>query len=147
MLWQPWEASRADILQAARPIAELQQRFSAQSALIDNAIASTGRPAEALRSLPLITRKPPCPWALCRWIRFEPVVRPLPGCWKGCWVGYNPTYGSKQPLAQWIRALGAMVFANVSPLQSAAGRCRVQPQSQCVDDFQDGCKAGVALAR
>ena len=57
MLWQPWEASRADILQAARPIAELQQRFSAQSALIDNAIASTGRPAEALRSLPLITRK------------------------------------------------------------------------------------------
>lgn len=56
-LWQPWEAGRADILQAARPIAELQQRFSAQSALIDSAIASTGRPAEALRSLPLITRK------------------------------------------------------------------------------------------
>ena len=57
MLWQPWEASRADILQAARPIAELQQRFSAQSALIDSAIASTGRPAEALRTLPLVTRK------------------------------------------------------------------------------------------
>lgn len=56
-LWQPWEASRADILQAARPIAELQRRFSAQSALIDSAIASTGRPAEALRTLPLITRK------------------------------------------------------------------------------------------
>ena len=56
-LWQSWEAGRADILQAARPIAELQQRFSAQSALIDSAIASTGRPAEALRSLPLVTRK------------------------------------------------------------------------------------------
>ena len=53
----------------------------------------------------------------------------------------------QQPLAQWIHALAAMFFANVSPLQSAAGRCRVQPQSQRVDDFQDGCKAGVALAR
>lgn len=56
-LWQPWEAGRTEILQAARPIAELQQRFSAQSALIDSAIASTGRPAEALRTLPLVTRK------------------------------------------------------------------------------------------
>ena len=56
-LWQPWEASRAEILQAARPIAELQQRFSDQSALIDSAIAATARPAEALRTLPLVTRK------------------------------------------------------------------------------------------
>ena len=56
-LWQPWQASRADILQAARPIAELQQRLKAQSALIDSAIAATGRPAEALRTLPLVTRK------------------------------------------------------------------------------------------
>lgn len=90
MLWQPWEAGHADILQAARPIDELQQRFSAQSALIDSAIATTGRPAEALRFLPLVTRKgewtvlidaqtPPCPWALCRWTRFEPVVGLLEG--------------------------------------------------------------------
>ena len=57
MLWQPREASRADILQAARPMAELQQRFGDQGALIDEAIASTGRPAEALRTLPLVTRK------------------------------------------------------------------------------------------
>ena len=62
MLRQPREASRADILQAARLVAELPQRFSAQSALIDSAIArhwppSTGRPAEALRTLPLVSRK------------------------------------------------------------------------------------------
>lgn len=57
MLWQPWEAGRADILQAAHPVAELLQRFGAHSALINSAIATTGRPADALRYLPLITRK------------------------------------------------------------------------------------------
>ena len=57
MLWQPWQVARADILQAARPVAELQQRFSAHSALIDSAITATGRPPQALRTLPLITRK------------------------------------------------------------------------------------------
>ena len=46
-----------NIKTAARPVAELQQRFGDHSALIANAITHTGRPAEALRSLPLITRK------------------------------------------------------------------------------------------
>lgn len=56
-LWQPWDAARADILKESRPAAELRQRFGAQTALIDSAIAATDRPAEGLRYLPLLARK------------------------------------------------------------------------------------------
>lgn len=56
-LWQPWDAAHADILKESRPVAELRQRFGAQAALIDSAIAATGRPAEGLRYLPLLARK------------------------------------------------------------------------------------------
>ena len=56
-LWQAWEAARADILKESRPAAQLKQRFGAEAALIDSAIAATGRPLEALRYLPLLGRK------------------------------------------------------------------------------------------
>ena len=56
-LWQPWDAARAGILKESRPVAELKERFGAQAALIDSAIAQAGRPAEALRYLPLLARK------------------------------------------------------------------------------------------
>lgn len=56
-LWEPWDAARADILKESLPVAQLKQRFSAQAALIDSAIAATGRPLEALRYLPLLGRK------------------------------------------------------------------------------------------
>ncbi len=62
-------------------MAQLKQRFGAQAALIDSAIAATGRPLEALRYLPLLGRKKagPCSltgkapsrWDSCRWIRFD----------------------------------------------------------------------------
>ena len=56
-LWQSWDAAHADILKESRPVAELKQRFGTQAALIDSAIAATGRPPEALRYLPLLARK------------------------------------------------------------------------------------------
>ena len=56
-LWQSWEAARSAILRESRPVTELRQRFGAQAALIDNAIATTARPAEGLRYLPLLARK------------------------------------------------------------------------------------------
>lgn len=56
-LWQPWEAARTQILQESRPVADLKQRFSAQNALIDQTIATTGRSADSLRYLPMMTRK------------------------------------------------------------------------------------------
>lgn len=56
-LWQSWDAARVEILKESRPAAELKQRFGAQASLIDSAITATGRPADALRYLPLLARK------------------------------------------------------------------------------------------
>lgn len=56
-LWQSWDAARADILKESRPVAQLRERFPTQAALVDSAIASTGRQTEALRYLPLLSRK------------------------------------------------------------------------------------------
>ena len=56
-LWQPWDAARAEILHESRPIADLKQRFGAQAALIDRAIAATNHPENSLRYLPLLGRK------------------------------------------------------------------------------------------
>lgn len=56
-LWQPYEASKAAILQASRPVSELRARLPAESAHIDQAIAQTGQSAAALRYLPMVGRK------------------------------------------------------------------------------------------
>lgn len=56
-LWQSWNAARAEILKESRPVSELKERFAAQSALIEKSLAATGRPADALRYLPLVASK------------------------------------------------------------------------------------------
>lgn len=56
-LWQSWGAARADIMKESRPVAQLKAQFAAQAPLIDSAIATTGRPAYALRYLPLLARR------------------------------------------------------------------------------------------
>lgn len=56
-LWQPYAAAKTEIWQSAKPVSELKARFASQAAAIDAAIASTGRPAEALAYMPLVGRK------------------------------------------------------------------------------------------
>ena len=56
-LWQAYDAARADILRNSHPAKELTQRFPAQDDAIARAVASTGRPLQALRTLPLLSRK------------------------------------------------------------------------------------------
>ena len=56
-LWQPYDAARADILRESHPAEQLAQRFPAQADAIARAVASTGRPLQALRTLPLLSRK------------------------------------------------------------------------------------------
>jgi hypothetical protein len=55
-LWQPYAEAGPQVLQAARPVTQLKQRFADQAAAIDAAIASTGRPAAALVYLPMVGR-------------------------------------------------------------------------------------------
>lgn len=55
-LWQPYANSRAEILKEAKQASELRTRFNSQAALIDSAVAKTGRPLEHLRYLPLAGR-------------------------------------------------------------------------------------------
>jgi hypothetical protein len=56
-LWQPYEAARAQVLQEAKPLPALRQRFAARAAEIDAAVAATGRPASTLVYVPLAGRK------------------------------------------------------------------------------------------
>jgi hypothetical protein len=55
-LWQPYSDARARVLQAAAPAAQLKKRFPDHAALIDQAIAQTGKPAASLVWLPLVGR-------------------------------------------------------------------------------------------
>ena len=56
-LWQPYAAAVPEILKAARPVALLKDRFSAQAAEIDAAIARTGRKTESVVFVPMVARK------------------------------------------------------------------------------------------
>ena len=56
-LWQPYDAARAEILRESQPAAQLKSRFPTHVDTIDRAVADTGRPLHALRTLPLISRK------------------------------------------------------------------------------------------
>ena len=56
-LWQPYDAARAEILRESQPAAQLKSRFPTHVDTIDSAVADTGRPLHALRTLPLISRK------------------------------------------------------------------------------------------
>lgn len=55
-LWQPYEAGRHAILQAARPVAELRRRFPANAAAIDAALQAAGAEAAGAAYLPLVAR-------------------------------------------------------------------------------------------
>lgn len=56
-LWQPYAAAKTEIWQSAKPVSELKVRFTSQAAVIDAAIAASGRLPEALAYLPLVGRK------------------------------------------------------------------------------------------
>jgi hypothetical protein len=56
-LWQTYESGKAEVLQVAKPVADLKGRFPAQNFAIDQAVASTGRAPEALAYVPMIGRK------------------------------------------------------------------------------------------
>lgn len=55
-LWQPYSESVERVLQEAKPATELHSRFKDQTALLDGAIAATGRPVSQLHYLPLVAR-------------------------------------------------------------------------------------------
>lgn len=55
-LWEPYVNARTRILQEARPVAELRQRFTAQAYLIDLKLGEIGKPADQLRYLPTVGR-------------------------------------------------------------------------------------------
>lgn len=56
-LWQPYEAGRAQVLKAAKPVTQLKSRFPERSAEIDAALQKAGRSAAQASYLPLIARK------------------------------------------------------------------------------------------
>ena len=56
-LWQPYEAAHEQVLKESRPAAQLKERFPSHADAIDRAVLSTGRSLDALRYLPLISRK------------------------------------------------------------------------------------------
>lgn len=56
-LWQPYDVAREQILQESVSIARLKERFGDHSKEIDSAVARTGQPLSALRSLPLLSRQ------------------------------------------------------------------------------------------
>jgi hypothetical protein len=56
-LWQSYEAGRADVLRAAKPVAQLKQRFATRAPEIDAAVRATGRSEAQTVYLPMIARK------------------------------------------------------------------------------------------
>ena len=55
-LWQPYQAARARVLAASRPVAELKTRFARRADDIDAALRASGRTAESSAYLPLVAR-------------------------------------------------------------------------------------------
>jgi hypothetical protein len=56
-LWQPYAASRAQVLQAAKPVEKLKSRFAPNAAQIDAVLEQAGRQAANTAYLPLAGRK------------------------------------------------------------------------------------------
>ena len=56
-LWQPYELGRAQVLQAARPVAQLKTRFPQRAGEIDAALQKAGRDSASAAWLPLVARK------------------------------------------------------------------------------------------
>lgn len=76
-LWQPYEASRADVLKAAHPIAQLKARFPQHAADIDEALRKAGRAEPSAAYLPMIARKAEA-WTVLLDARTADVVGYLP---------------------------------------------------------------------
>jgi len=55
-LWQAYADARPRVLEVAKPVSELSERFPESAAQIDEAIARTARPSDSLLSLPLVGR-------------------------------------------------------------------------------------------
>lgn len=56
-LWEPYEAARQRVLQAARPVSDLEKRFPQQKAQIEAALARGNHDAAHASYLPLVARK------------------------------------------------------------------------------------------
>jgi hypothetical protein len=56
-LWQPYPLARQRVLEAAKPVALLKQRFADRAKEIDAAAARMGRQPETLVYLPMVGRK------------------------------------------------------------------------------------------
>jgi hypothetical protein len=56
-LWQPYPQARMRVLLAAKPAAQLKERFPEQAELIDATIARTGQSVESLVSMPMVGRQ------------------------------------------------------------------------------------------
>ena len=56
-LWQPYSDARQQVLQVARPVTLLKQRFASRAAEIDAVIVRTGRRAETPFYLPMVGRQ------------------------------------------------------------------------------------------
>lgn len=55
--WQSYEASKAEVLQAGKPIPALRARFPAQAGLIDDALKQSGRSQTQVLWVPMVARK------------------------------------------------------------------------------------------
>jgi hypothetical protein len=55
-LWEPYEVGRAQVLHAAHPVAQLEQRFPRRTAEIDGILRTSGRQAAGAAYLPLVGR-------------------------------------------------------------------------------------------
>lgn len=56
-LWQPYADSAAQIHRVGKPVVALKKRFPEEAKLIDDAVASSGRSADNLISLPVVGRQ------------------------------------------------------------------------------------------
>ncbi|NML42715.1 pilus assembly protein [Ramlibacter sp. G-1-2-2] len=56
-LWQPYEAAKARVLAAARPVSELRSRFAARAPEIEAALEKSGHDAAHASYLPVVARK------------------------------------------------------------------------------------------
>lgn len=56
-LWQPYASAKNEIVQAAKPVAELKARFPLQAAAIDAVVARSGHTPDSLAYLPMDGRK------------------------------------------------------------------------------------------
>lgn len=55
-LWQPYDAARPRVLQAARPVSHLKARFNGRAAEIDAVLNSAGRRPDTMVYLPMVGR-------------------------------------------------------------------------------------------